>query len=203
MPFSSQEKNDSSHLWIWRACNYCVQWSVKDLPFAWTSLKDCRFTAMISWNPNLSCIKQNGEIKCPVESNLEAMSNKVLSRDMREETSMEIDCSFSNTPVYDTQIRHKLSSQAFSDFLSTKWWPHVFKPIDCATAIVNPEANHELCVPMMCQHGFINSTNVPSLMGEFDKGGSCACVEAQGMCICEQCVLLLFNSAVNPKLCKK
>lgn len=53
--------------------------------------------------PNLSCIKQNGEIKCPVESNLEAMSNKVLSRDMREETSfsMEIDCSFSNTPVYD------------------------------------------------------------------------------------------------------
>lgn len=40
--------------------------------------------------------------KCPVESNLAAMSNKVLSRYMREETSMEIDCSFSNTPVYDT-----------------------------------------------------------------------------------------------------
>ena len=35
---------------------------------------------------------------------------------------------------------------------------------------MNPEANHELCVAMMCQHGFINSTNVPSLMGEVDKG---------------------------------
>ena len=40
--------------------------------------------------------------KCPVESNLAVMSNKVLSRYRREETSMEIDGSFSNTPVYDT-----------------------------------------------------------------------------------------------------
>ena len=40
--------------------------------------------------------------KCPVESNLAAMSNKVLSRYVREETSMEIDHSFSNTLLYDT-----------------------------------------------------------------------------------------------------
>ena len=144
----------------------------------------------------------NEREKCPVESNLAVMSNKVLSRYRREETSMEIDCSFSNTPVYDTYIRHKLSSQGFSDFLSQKWWSHVFKPIDCARAIVNPEANHELCVAMMCQHGFINSTNVPSLMGEVDKGRKlCMCGSRGYMNIHKQCVFLLFSSAVNPKLC--
>ena len=79
----------------------------------------------------------------------------------------------------------------------------MFKPIDCATAIVNPEANHELCVAMMCQHGFINSTNVPSLMGEFDKGRKlCMCGERDCMinpCICLSILLLILKLALKIK----
>ena len=59
---------------------------------------------------------------------------------------------------------------------------HLSKPIECTTPRVYPNVNCGLWVIMMCGCRFIGWDRCPTLVGDVDYGGGCACVEAGGVC---------------------
>lgn len=68
------------------------------------------------------------------------------------------------------------------------------KPVECATARVNPDVNCGLWV-MTCQYGSIDCNKYTTLVGDVDGGGGC-----QGAGRSKNSVYLLLNFAVNLKL---
>ena len=165
---------------------------------------------MVSWNPNLSCIRQNGEtwrwhwngkVLCWVQpSNHAHQSTKykwgkipswkwIFHSQALQFMTHNLDTNFPAKPYLTSWLK--------------KLWVHFSKPIDCTTPRVNTDVNYGLWVIMTCQHRFINSTNIPLRWEMLIKGGGYVCVEAGGIWIYiyRAYMYLPFNFAVNPKLC--
>lgn len=50
---------------------------------------------------------------------------------------------------------------------------HLFKPIECATSIVNPNVNSGLLVIMVCQYRFISCDKCTALVGNINNERVC------------------------------